>query len=354
MASTSSDTSCPSEGQLRAHHDVPDVAVAAHVRGCDACMRRTAELRAGAQAAARAIAALDDGVAHMVDADAALAALPVHPGETALGGRHAWWSRVPTGVAASVVVLAVVALLVVTPGGRQAAAGFLAQFRAERFTVVTFDPNDPTAAFADLADLAEIDVDEPEPVVVDSLDEAADIAGFTPSPVTTLPEGAQVTHIAASAPTTVRLTFDADHAPDLAPDLDGARLVISVPGSVVVQYTHGQDQLLFVAEAGQLVAEAEGGDLAAIREYVLSRPEVPDDLARQLLAIDDWATTVPIPVPIDAPSWRDTTVAGRPALVIEDPMGSGLLWQGDGRMHAVGGTGADMEQLRAIAAGVGG
>jgi hypothetical protein len=348
MVSNSSDVSCPTEGELRAHQDEPDGGIAVHVGGCDMCARRSDDLRAGAQVAARAIAGLDDGVTSVVDAEAVLAA---RLGAAGHGGRLARWSRVPAGVSAAVVVLAITVLLVVTPGGRRAAAGFLEQFRAERFTVVTFDPS---AAVDELAAIAEIDVEEPEAVVADDIDDAGEIAGFTPTPVATLPDGAEVTHIAASSPTTVRLTFDADHAPDLPSDLDGARVIISVPGSVVTQYTHGEDELLFVAEAGQLVAEAEGGELAAIREYVLSRPEVSEDVARQLLAIDDWATTVPIPVPVDALAWRDTTVAGQPALMIEDPMGAGLLWQGDGRMHAVGGTATDLDHLRAIADGVGG
>ncbi|HSK91193.1 MAG TPA: hypothetical protein VK875_07765 [Euzebyales bacterium] len=347
MESSSHAATCPDDGRLRAHHDAPDPAVAAHTGECPACARRLAELRVAAQVAARAIAGLDDHGGAVIDARAAWAARP----GAAHGGRG--WTRIPAAVAAGIVLLLVATLLVVTPTGRQAAANFLERFRAERFEVVTLDPEAPTAGFEALADLADVEVDDIDHVVVTDLDEAGDVAGFAPTPVTSLPDGAQAAESMASAPATVRITLRADRAPDLPAELDGARLVVSLPGSIVTTYAVGGDQL-FVAEAGQLVAEAEGADLAAVRGYLLSRPEIPEDVAQQLLAIDDWATTVPVPVPVDSIAWRDTTAGGQPALMLEDPMGAGLLWQRDGRVHAVGGMGADIDELRRIADGVGG
>jgi hypothetical protein len=40
--------------------------------------------------------------------------------------------------------------------------------------------------------------------------------------------------------------------------------------------------------------------------------------------------------------------------MLSDPVGAGLVWQRDGRIYAVGGTGFDVEQLREIAGGVSG
>ncbi|HSK96068.1 MAG TPA: hypothetical protein VK891_05570 [Euzebyales bacterium] len=300
-----------------------------------------------ASLAARAVAGLDADVPPTVGADRAWAARSAAP----QADRR--WTRVPLGAAAAVVALLVAVLLVVTPTGRRAAADFLEQFRSERFEVITFDPNQPSAATEGLDEIADVDMEHPEPVAVDNPAAAEDVVGFAPAPVRGLPDGARAEQTMASPPTTVRLTFRADHAPDLPAALDGASLVISVPGSVVTQYEVGQDMLV-VAEAGQLVAEAEGAELGAIRDYVLSRPEVPEDLARQLLAIDDWTATLPIPVPVDEIAWRETTVAGEPGLMLTDPMGSGVLWQRDGQIHAIGGSGIDVERLRQIADGVGG
>jgi hypothetical protein len=341
MVSSSFDLSCPTDGQLRAHHDAADVAISAHVAGCDDCTRRMNDLGEAARVAARAIAGLDAG--GRVDTEAALAALPR---ADASRGWRAPWSRVPTGIAAAVVGLLVAALLVFTPTGRQAAAAFLDQFRAERFEVITLDPEDSWAGMEELANIADVDFDEAqmEPAEVDSLDEASRIAGFTP---TRVPDAGEPEHIVASAPKSLRLTFRAERAPNLPPELDGARLIVSVPGTVMMQFGTDQDPLM-VAEAEQLVVDAEGADLEAIRTYLLNRPEVPEDLARQLLAIDDWTVTLPVPVPVDEIAWRETTVAGQPGLMLEDPMGAGLVWQQDGRIHAVAGT-SGIEELRDIA-----
>lgn len=348
MAGTRSDLTCPEDGRLRAHVDVTDATVSAHVRACAACAARLDDMRASARLAAQAIAGLDDGAP--VDVDAAWTARP----RPTTASPRPWWSRVTTGVAAAVVVLLVATLVVVTPTGRQAAADFLSQFRAERLEVVTFDPDEPSAAMEGIDEIAEVEIDDDgSPSAVADLDEAADVAGFVPTAVSDLPDDARADETVASPPSTVRLTFRSDLTPDLPEDLDGAELMVRVPGSVVTTYTLDDGQL-FVAESDQLVVEARDADLADIRTYVLSRPEVPPSLARQLLAIDDWTGTLPVPVPVDSDAWRETTVAGHPGLVIEDTAGSGVLWHDGDRIHAVAGIGVEVDRLTRIADSVGG
>jgi hypothetical protein len=363
---------CPTDGQLRAHHDHfaepgstkhaadrlrrprnMDHALSEHLAGCAACARRMTSIQADARLAARQIAGLDEGLHADVDVDAALQA--THP--VASLDRRRWLGHVPATIAAAVVGLLVMTLIVATPSGRRAAASFLESFRAERIEVVTFDPQEPAAGLEELADIMDVDAEQAQPTVVDDASEAEQVAGFAPSTVGWLPDGVELQQAMAMPPTTVRLTFN-DTAPDLPARLRGASLVVSVPGAVIFQYAPSGDvsgeELLMVAEADQLTAEAEGAELGDVREYLLSRPEVPDDVARQLLAIDDWTVTLPVPVPVNEINWRETTVAGQPGLVLEDPMGSGLLWQRDGRTHAVGGTDVDIDELRRIADGVGG
>lgn len=341
--------SCPTDELLRAHVDVADPAVAQHADGCTTCARRLDAVRDDAGFAAAAVAGLDGDGRADVDVEAALQAFA--PTSEPVATRA---SQLPVSIAAGVVALAVAVLLVLTPTGREAAADFLAGFRAERFEVVTFDPEQPMQGLEALGAIADVDVADVEqrPTEVDSLDAAAAVAGFAPSDVASLPDGATLRSIQASAPGMVRLRFRADQAPDLPAELDGATLVVSVPGAVASMYDV-DGQALLVGEAGQLAVEAEGADLAAIRAYVLSRPEVPTGLAQQLLAIDDWTTTLPIPVPVDDIVWQDTTVAGAPGLVLSDPLGAGLLWQADGRIHAIGAEGGlDVDVLREIADGL--
>jgi hypothetical protein len=348
MASTRSTLTCPDEGRLRAHIDVADDMVRTHAGRCGACAARLDGLRAAARFAARAIADLDDGAA--VDVDAAWAVRP-HRAAPVTGDRS--WSRAATGIAAALVALLVATLVVVTPTGRQAAADFLSQFRAERLEVVPFDPEEPLAGMEGLAEIAEVELDGAGHQPVADLDEAATVAGFAPTTVAGLPDGADIAQVMASPPSTARLTFRSDLAGDLPDDLDGAQLLVRVPGAVVTTYALGDGQL-YVAESDQLVVEARGADLADIRGYVLSRPEVPPSLARQLLAIDDWTATLPVPVPVDSDAWRETTVGGHPGLVIEDTVGAGVLWHDGDRIHAVGGVGVEVDEVTRIADSVGG
>ena len=343
--------SCPTDELLRTHVDAPDDRVTAHVADCDRCDDRLAALRDDARFAARAVADLDGDSpgGRQVDVDAAWRAAGPTP---APAPRRI---RLPIGVAAGVVALLVAGLAVFTPTGRQAAADFLAGFRSERFEVVTFDPDQPMAGLDQLEEIVGVDtggMDTTGPEAVESLAEAAEVSGFEVSRVGSLPDGAELDGIVASPPGTVRVTFRGDRAPGLPPALDGAQLIVAIPGAVASTYDVRGHQLM-VGEAGQLAVDALGAELGTIRDYLLSRPEVPEDLARQLTEIDDWTTTVPIPVPVDTVVWEDTTVAGAPALMLDDAAASGLLWQADGRIHAVGAEGLGIDVLRAVADDVG-
>jgi hypothetical protein len=342
--------SCPTDELLRAHVDVADDRIATHVDGCGACADRLAAVADDARFAAGAVADLDADAPSDADVDAAAAWHAVGVAPTPTRGR-----RLPVGIAAGVVALLVVGLVALTPTGRQAAADLLASFRSERLEVVTFDPDQPLAGIEGLAEIVEVDADladRPAPIQVDDLDAAAEVSGFVPAAPASLPDGAQLVDVEASPPSTTRLTFRADKAPDLPPALDGAQLIVSLPGTVGAIYEI-DEQMLVIAEAGELGVDAQGAGLDEIRGYLLSRPEVPDDVARQLLAIDDWTTTLPIPVPVDRVVWQETTVDGASGLMVSDPMGSGLLWHADGRIHAIGAEGLDVDALRRVADGLG-
>ena len=89
-------------------------------------------------------------------------------------------------------------------------------------------------------------------------------------------------------------------------------------------------------------------DIAAA--FLLGLPNVPPDLARQLRSMQDWTTTLPIPVPVDRATWQETTIAGAPAYILNDNtgLGSGVIWQRDGRIIGVAGP-MKATELRRIA-----
>jgi hypothetical protein len=404
---------CPDLGALRASIDDPGggpAPVREHAPGCAACAATLAELQRNAELAAPAIAltAPDDPPA-TADVEAALARLerrrarPAHAstatapsgaqphpapigaptGRVAAGGdgrarlstapaapprrwrRLAGMGTRARAVAAALVAALVLTGLVATPGGRAAAAGFLAQFRSQRFEVVPLDPGQASQVEKVVADLVDTGVFTGkafqdggfgQPEVAADLAEASRTAGFAVDPVdpSVLPAGVERTpqRILVSPARETRVTFDRDAALDylrrhgrpgatLPERYDGTRLVVHVPAAVVQQFAGGDGgPALLVGKAGMLGLDTEGGaSLAELREVLLDLPGLPAGTVARLRAIGDWRATLPLPVPSDEVRSRPATVGGAEALSFADQTGRlhALLWQRDGHIWGVAG-----------------
>jgi hypothetical protein len=253
--------------------------------------------------------------------------------------------------------LALAALIGLTPRGQALAAQFLTQFRGERFAVVPVDPGQAAAALAQLEQLGTLrggragGPARAEAEEVKTIAEASQRVGFPvkqPEPAA-LPAGlGQAPRIRVLPAAETRFTFERDKArayfqalghPDVSlPDrFDGASLVVSVPPVVVLQY---DGPGLVVGQARVVTVGVEGNvTLDELRDFLLGLPGLPPETVRQLRAIQDWRNTLPIPVPVDQVAWRATTIAGGPGLVLADTsgLGSGALWQRDGRVYGVAG-----------------
>jgi hypothetical protein len=392
---------CPDLGALRASIDDPGgtpASVREHARGCAACSGTLAELQRNAELAALAIAlTAPDAPPAAAEVEAALARLerrrdrlaatrtgpvaapagpvPAEPTPSAGAtpppapipltgrGRLAGLGARTRGVAAALVAALVLTGLVATPGGRAAAAGFLAQFRSQRLEVVPLDPGQATQVEDVVADLVETGVFTGdaikmgglgEPQVAADLAQAGRMAGFAVPAVdpSVLPAGVERTpqRILVTRAQESRVTFDRDRALDylrrngrpgatLPERYDGTRLVIQVPAVVVQQYA-GRDggPALLVGKAGTLGLSTEGGaSLAELREVVLDLPGLPAETVARLRAIGDWRATLPLPVPSDEVRSRPATVGGAEALSFADRTGrlNALLWQRDGHIWGV-------------------
>jgi hypothetical protein len=391
---------CPDLGALRASLDDAPGGTRAplhdHVHACPSCSDVLAELQRNAELAAPAIAmtAPDDPPSPPV-VEAALtrleqrrarllaartAAAAAGPGSGGMQaaeppvvrarGRLASLSTRARGVAAATVVAFVLAGLVATPGGRAAASGFLAQFRAERFEVVSLDRSQAMQLSQVMSQLVETGVfsgDQPalhrmaEPAPVRDLAEASRLAGFPVQAVdsTVLPSGVgdRPERILVTRSQQVRLTFDRDQAVayfrrhgrsdiEIPERYDGTQLVVQVPAAAVQEYV-GRDggPRLLVGKAGTLGLDTDGGaSLEELRELVLGLPGLPAEVVSQLRDIDDWRATLPLPVPVDQVNWEPATVGGTKALAFADPTGNlhALLWQRGGHIWGVAGViGAD-------------
>ena len=382
---------CPDLGALRASIDDTSggdpAAVRGHADGCAACAATLAELHRDAELAAPAIAltapdhdpsaaAVEAALARLERRRARAAATRTAPVPAAAGapvavprtrpGRLAGIGARTRGVAAALVAALALTVVVATPGGRAAAAGFLSQFRSQRFEVVSLDPGQADQIGEVVDDLVETGVftgnadrlrGVAEPEVTSDLAEAGRTAGFAVPAVdpSVLPAGVERTpqRILVSRAREARITFDRDAALDYLrrhgrPDArlperyDGTQLVVHVP-SVVVQQFAGRDggPALLVAKAGTLALDAEGGaSLAELRQVVLDLPGLPAETVARLRAVDDWRTTLPLPVPSDEVRWRPASVGGADALSFADQTGRlhALLWQRDGHIWGVAGV----------------
>jgi hypothetical protein len=274
------------------------------------------------------------------------------------------WRLALGGVAAALALTFALA----TPEGQAAAAGFLAQFRSQRLAIVSFDPNQArqTGLFR-FEHLGTVKNNQPaRPTEVANVQEAASRAGFAvlqPDPAT-LPAGAARSPIVRFAPASeTRLTFDRQKArahfdsinrKDLSlPDkLHGSTLVVALPPVVMLEYAASDKKpAVMIGEAREVQVAVEGSaSLDEVRNFLLGLPNVPPDLARQLRSIQDWTSTLPIPVPIDKMTWQETTVHGAPGYMLNDNtgLGSSVIWQRDGRILGVAGPMKAMD-LRRIA-----
>lgn len=351
----------PDTGTWRAWLDdevlVPDAD--RHLSGCLDCTREISRLREDASHASTALALLDPPPA----AATPPAAAPSRPTTTRRDrayrpGRARQWV---TSAAAAVIAVAVIG----TPVGRAAAADFLSLFRSERVALLAIDEPSLLKTAEALGQLGKVhDVNEAEPVEVANIRQASARSGINvtvPDPAT-LPDGTEASPvIRVIDEQQLRFTFgeadtraylsqfdDADR--ELPAGYDGATLLVNVPAAVVQEY-RGPDGMsgVLVGHAGTVTADVDGDiDLDTLRVFLLDLPGLPDSVTRQLATIDDWRTTLPIPVPIDRVGGEETTVDGAEAILIQEQgLGSGLLWQRDGVVTGVAGN-MDEAALRAV------
>jgi hypothetical protein len=374
---------CLEEGELRAWIDgeaADQAAAGAHVDGCAACRAAAEELRGNAELAAAATGVLAparplrsaqvEAARERVVAAArwpAAATDPAAPPAARDGQAPALRSaprrgrRVPAGRARGWLAAAVTGLLalvlVATPAGRSAAGSFLAQFRSQRFAVVTFDPAQAGDLAATLRQLGAVQGDlqgmEPGPVATPAAasrlvgfplslpDEAALPGGVDPRPRIQVSPARQLRFTLDAAKVGRYLEAHGRAATGVPAGLDGATLVANVPAAALLEYAAADGTpRLVIGQSRELTASVHGGvTLEALREFLLDLPGLPPQTVRQLRAIGDWRDTLPLPVPADRIDWRSTTIHGVQGLQLgeRNGLGSALIWQRDGRIYGVAG-----------------
>ena len=351
----------PTEGVLRRLLDEP-AGVAdsdrAHVAGCQQCLAAVATMRADAAAIGVALATdVTD-----VDVDAAWQRLSstVVSGnravETPSAGRFRDVLRRPAVAGLAVAV-------VLTAAGTAAANDWVQIFRTEEVAPVRFSAADLTA-LPDLRAYGEVVVSgEPDVHEVANAAAAAAETGLEVPDVRTLPRGVRVRPTyQVGRQVTATFTFSADRAgrtaakvgktlPPPPPGLDGSQIrLVAGPGLAAVWSQPAGVPSLVVGRAVAPTAFSSGILFETARDYLLSLPGLPEDVAVQLRTFAANGTTLPLPIPGDQVRTSSVSVNGRPATVLaaRDRTMAAVVWVDDGVVTAVAGA-LDTDEVLSVA-----
>ena len=340
------------EGTLRAYLDgelsQPTCnAVAAHLRECKACRKQLESLAARTSATSAHLQALAPrGAALPAPAPVALNRLHARLADERTnqpanepGGLSAMFQRMFNRkyrvVWAGLATMMIVALLFTLAPVQAAASNFLGLFRVRKFAIVSINP-------ANLQDLDKIGgqmdkllsdqvtfVKQPkEPVSVASAAEASQQAGIRvrlPSALADQPKLQVQDGLDAKLKVDVNrihAILDVAGRSDirLPSVLDGANVEFIVPPMVTANYgncSYGNSCVSLVQLASPTVDVPKGVDLAQMGEAMLQLLGLSPAEARHFARSIDWSSTLVIPMPTDAASFRDVTVDGVQGVLIE-------------------------------------
>ena len=272
-------------------------------------------------------------------------------------------------VLASALAVVLVAASFALPAVRVAAQSALDLFRVHSFAAVEIEParieqlkklhdqteNDPGMMVFDKQDVMQ---DPGKPVEYPSADLAASAAGLPgllkPS---SLPNGLTFEKAAVTGQGQARLTLHADrlqhvlealgitdvHVPA---GLDGQSLTVRVPPHVVQMYTSGKHHLAIIEGTSPEVALPPGADLRQLGEIGLRVLGLDAGEAHRVAMSIDWRSTLLVPVPMNAASFRQVDVNGHKGLFIrmegdgpreggKGERGSMVMWTEGERVFAV-------------------
>ncbi len=337
----------PSEGVLRRLADEPAGVADAdreHVAGCGTCLVGLAAVRDEAAAVEGALR-----VEQTADVDAAWRrlqdALPTRWAavERKPARRRRAWRTRPAIAALGVAVL-------LAGGGVAAASDWFQIFRTEKVAVVAV----PTTDLVQLPDLTSFGTvqttgtGQPEPAADAAA--AQDLSGLAVPQVQQLPRGvtgAPAFQVFGKMSGT--FTFSAARAasavggplPPMPAGLDGSSIRLEAgPGVAEVWMQGGRIPTLVVARAIAPTAYSSGVPFDTMRNYLLSLPGLPGDVAAQLRSFRPDASTLPLPIPADVATSSPTDVDGQQATLVTSRDGTmnGVVWTQAGTVTVVAGS----------------
>ncbi|TAK21782.1 MAG: hypothetical protein EPO26_13480 [Chloroflexota bacterium] len=237
-----------------------------------------------------------------------------------------------------------------------ATAAFLSQFRVQRVAPIAIDHASVTSAMESMGRLGTVtaaDRQATKPVEL-PLAEASARAGLAPAnpPTSAIPAGlARPTTAMVSSGATSRFRFEKARADQylreigrtdfaVADRFDGATLVVTT-APILAQRWQGAkpEQSLMIVQSRGLDATVEGRvTFDEFRDLLLSVPGMPADVVRQLRALRDWRTTLPVPIPPEMVS-REVAIGATTGIVVDGgKVGAAVIWPRDGEIRGVMGS----------------
>ena len=360
----------PTEGVLRRLLDEPagvSDADRQHVAGCRQCLGALAAAREDAALVGAALASGGGADADLAAAwrrlSTALAAGPERPAAAPQRGpapaRAGRWR----GLLRRPAVAALAAGLVLTGAGTAAANDWLPIFRTEHIAPIGLSTAD-LIALPDLSAFGKLEVTG-EP----NVHQVADAAAATAESGLDLPEVADLPRGVTGEPVyqvgskvSATFTFSAERAaraaakerrslPPPPPGLDGSSVrLMAGPGVVQVWKSSAGAPALIVGRAVAPTAFSSGVPFQVVRDYLLSLPGMPYDVAEQLRKFTADGSTLPLPVPADRATTSSVQVDGRAATLVRtrDRTMAAVVWVTDGEVTVVAGS-LDADEVLSIA-----
>ncbi|SDE86123.1 hypothetical protein SAMN05660485_01899 [Blastococcus fimeti] len=354
----------PTDGVLRRLIDEPAGVAETdrrHVADCPHCLAALASAREDAAVVGAALSADADVdvPAAWARLSAATAAPPVRDRIPARRGRFADLVRRPAAAALAVGV-------VLAGAGTAAANDWLPIFRTEEVAAVGLRSAD-LVALPDLEAYGDVELTgDGDLRPVPDAETAAAESGLDVPEVDELPAGVTGEPVyQVGGQLTATFTFSAERAaraaaeagetlPTPPPGLDGSSVrLVAGPGVAQVWTTSTGAPGLVVGRAIAPTAFSSGIPFETVRDYLLSLPGLPDDVAAQLRAFTADGSTLPLPVPSDYVSTSTEDVDGERATVLatRDRTLAAVVWVADGELTVVAGP-LDSDEVLAVARGL--
>lgn len=235
--------------------------------------------------------------------------------------------------AAAAIVL--IAIVVSVPGVRAQVAEFVSLFRVVRIVAVPVDSHRLDQLKTEQLDIGAILgehiavlKDPGPPVKMASLADASTAAGMTLSVPEWLPEKTQLLETTVAGERVVRVTansqrlqqvMDALGINDLTVPLGlhGQIVDLRVPPVAVVRYEHGQRRTRLIQARSPQIALPPNVNLQALGEIGLRILGLAPAEAKQFAQAIDWNSTLVVPVPPNASSFRQVNIGGHLGVMVQ-------------------------------------